>query len=172
MDENYDGTTLRPRMGVDIILNFSSNNQRGQFEDRLELYFTDLTLNEKFAITRPVRAIAGDKDDYELLRARAPYIRPKASREHAITEFLPGVPPPALAEITWVVRLDHYDMPSGLKEVAFGKGSSSDIAKRVRNAWLPKTFVGKTYGRQWSIILWIEEERARYVLHSVNIMCQ
>lgn len=162
VEDSYPEVLIQVGRKIDVVVIFSPGDDRGRFEDRLEMYFLDVVLNQRFAITRSVRAIVGDQDDYDLLRATAPYVRPERRQEQEITRFLSGVQPPALARITWKVTLEKYEVPLELKEVAFGKGNISDLTSRVRNAWLPKTFGSQTYGRFFSVLLWIEEERARF----------
>ena len=135
--------------------------QRGSFEDRLELLFEDPSLNRHFSITRRLLAIVGVKEDYDALKARAPYVRPRRKPEMQIKEVTQGVPPPSVAEVKWVVRLLEHKAPAALLDLAFDPGSPAEIAARIRAAHLPERFNNDMYGRQFATLLWIEEERAR-----------
>lgn len=150
---------------------FTSSDQRGRFEDRVELIFEDPILKQRFAITRPVRATVGVKEDYEALRATAPYVRPKRQPEEPMKEIISGIPPPALAAIKWKVKLPLYPGPRDLLDVAYGIGSPKELSIRVRNAFLPERFDSDTYARTFHVLLWVEEERARYAGSCVSFDC-
>lgn len=152
---------ITPRATINLDVKFSPRDERGRFEDRIELIFEDLHLNRKFAITRRVRATVAVKADYEALRPNAPYVRPNRKFEEPMQEIIPGIAPPALSAIRWKTRLLQYPIPPGLVETAFGNGTSAEIAARIRQAFLPNTLDSRTHGRHFGVLLWVEEERAR-----------
>ncbi len=152
-----------------IAVTFTSSDQRGRFEDRVELIFEDLVLKQRFAITRPVQATVGVKEDHEVLRAKAPYVRPKRRPEEPMKEIISGIPPPALAAIKWKVKLPSYPAPRTLLDITYGIGSPKEIVTRVRNTLFPDKFESDTYGRTFQVLLWVEEERARYAGLGVGI---
>ncbi|TDL24445.1 P-loop containing nucleoside triphosphate hydrolase protein [Rickenella mellea] len=154
---------------TNIAITFGPRNVRGRFQDRIELHFEDLVLKKRFAITRPLNATVGVKADYEALRPKAPYVRPKLKTEEPISDPIPGIAPPALAAIVWKVALPKFPIPPGLKELAFGNGTYKELAKKVRNAFLPRDFDCDTYGRHLKVMIWIEEEQARRDLQLYNL---
>lgn len=152
---------------VSFSIAFRPEGNNGRYEDRLEFVFRDLRLNKRFAITRSVVAVVGVQEDYELLKARRPYVRPKRSErvEEPIVEFTAGVPPPAIADFKWAVRLLPYDLPKALKklleECEAADLSPTKIAGRIRAVFIPSQLSSTTYARNFSYMLWIEEQRAR-----------
>ncbi|KAI0093452.1 P-loop containing nucleoside triphosphate hydrolase protein [Irpex rosettiformis] len=152
---------------IAFTVTFRPEGTNGRYEDRIEFVFEDSRLNKRFAITRSLVATVGVKEDYELLRASRPYVRPKRNEqlEEPITEFTPGVPPPAIADFKWAVRLPLYDAPKALKklleECEVTNLPPSKVAARIRAAFIPTQLIADTYSRHFAYMLWIEEERAR-----------
>ncbi|KAI5120593.1 hypothetical protein M0805_008071 [Coniferiporia weirii] len=169
--EEVRTTRVKPSQKGAVVVTFDSRGERGRFEDRAELVFEDPSLKRRFSITRPLVAIVGVKEDYEALKARAPYVRPKRKLQEPIAEVTRGIPPPSIAAITWTVRLLEYKAPEALVRLAFNEGEAtpSQIATRVRTALLPDKLDKETYGRHFSMLLWIEEERARRDLQQYNL---
>ncbi len=128
-------TKLNSGYILTLSVTFDSRRERGSFEDRIELIFEDPIVGRRFSITRPLLATVGVKADYDTLKARAPYVRPKAKTEMRISEVTPGVPPDSIAEIVWKVKLDMHKAPKTLNNIAFGAGSPSELAVRVRSAF-------------------------------------
>ena len=154
---------MTAKSSFQVNIEFDSRKDRGRFDDRVELIFEDVLLSKRFCITRPLKAAVGVSSDYEALRAVAPYVRPKRRRLEPIGEIVPGVPPESIVKFKWVVTLPKYESPRDLTKMLTG-GSASDLVKRVRDAFLPNGFTEPSYARFFSILLWIEEERARSVV--------
>lgn len=141
---------------------FSPKKLRGRFEDRIELVFEDPNRRQRFVITRPIHVTVGTKEDYEALKAKVPYVRHKQQIQEPVNNFIPGIPPPALGAIKWVVKLGVYAVPKDLVEVAYGIGRLSDTVSRVQSSILPATFDNGTYANRFHTLLWLEEEQARF----------
>ncbi|TDL24428.1 P-loop containing nucleoside triphosphate hydrolase protein [Rickenella mellea] len=167
--QSVKGLHLTPGAKTNVEVAFRPRDERGRFHDRVELYFEDVVLKQRFAITRPVTATVGVKADYEALRPIAPYVRPKRRNEEPVSDPVPGIPPPALAAIAWEVSLPKFPIPAGLKQIGFSQGTYGDLANKVRSTYLPKAFDGDTYGRHMKMMIWIEEEQARRDLQLYNL---
>ncbi|KAI0693032.1 P-loop containing nucleoside triphosphate hydrolase protein [Cytidiella melzeri] len=158
---------IRPNRHTVITITFRPDGVSGRFEDRLEVVLLDPKLNRRFAITRSVLAIVGVKEDYELLKASRPYVRPKRTvqLEETIADFTPGIPPPAIAEFTWAVRLLPYSIPKALAKLLEDSESKnltpSKTAGRIRSVLMPTPLSPSTYARNFANMLWIEEQRAK-----------
>jgi helicase MOV-10 len=143
-----------------IQVQFHQFNIRGHYEDRVELVFFDISRNLRFTIVRSVQAIVGVKADQELLGPTAPYVRPETKPRDPEGEVIPGVPPDALAAITWKVSLPRYPVPDKISEAVM-MGSTEQRIKRARQTLLPQSFSCQTYARHWHTLLHIEEEQLK-----------
>lgn len=130
----------------------------GRYDDRLELIFEDEALNQRFVIVRPLRAIVGNKADYELLKPRAPFVPRKRVTREVETDVLPGILPPALNAIPYAVKLAKSPIPKNLSDV-LSTGSPRDATQRVRRMFLPGAWDSSTYGRHFKHLIWAEELR-------------
>jgi helicase MOV-10 len=133
-------------------------SHNGRYEDRVEIIFEDAKLGQRFVIVRPLRAIVGSQADHDLLRPKAPFVPRKRTAREPEKEILPGVLPPALNAIPYVVKLSLADIPKNLSET-LSTGSSSDVIGRVRRIFLPRAWDHTTYGRHFKNLIWIEEHR-------------
>lgn len=131
--------------------------QRGRFKGRLELTLRD-GAKEEFIIVRELRAVVGNKDDHELLKAVAPYVHRKPPKWQAGTSTVAGDRPPALDAVKWVKPLLPSTIPPGLAQALSG-GSSRKVLAEIRNIHLPRTLDVQTHGRHFQTLLWVEEHR-------------
>ncbi|TDL24456.1 P-loop containing nucleoside triphosphate hydrolase protein [Rickenella mellea] len=164
-----ENVTLAVGTKREIVVAFTPHGVRGRFVDRLELQFEDTALGIKFGITRPMSAIVGVKADYEVLRPKSIYVRPKRTPEEPMKNIVEGVPPPALHAIKWTSKLPMYPVPNDMIKLAYTEGKVSEIAQRVKNTFMPGLFASRTYGHHFDVMLWIEEERARQDLAKYNL---
>lgn len=141
-------------------------SHNGRYEDRVEIIFEDEQLDRQFVIVRPLRAIVGSQADHDLLRPTAPFVPRKRRTREPETEVLPGVLPPALKAIPYVVKLPQAGIPKNLSET-LSTGSSTDIIGRVRRIFLPKTWDCTTYSRHFKNLIWIEEYRMESVVRLI-----
>jgi helicase MOV-10 len=135
---------------------------RGRFQDRLEFVFEDRSLNQRFVIVRDIRGIAGERSDHELLQPIAPYVPRKWMPRAQEINVIPGIRPPALDAIPWVISLPDALVPKNLSD-AVASGEVKDILERLKRSFLPVDFSSDTYGRHWKYLLWLEEIRMEYV---------
>jgi helicase MOV-10 len=119
---------------------------------------------------RPVRAIVGSQADHDLLRPKAPFVPRKRTTRKPVTEVLPGISPPALNAIPYVVKLSLADIPKNLSQT-LSTGSLSDVVGRVRRIFLPKAWDSATYGRHFKNLIWIEEYQMEYVFFIIESCC-
>ncbi|KAF7971347.1 hypothetical protein HWV62_21363 [Athelia sp. TMB] len=141
----------------------------GRYEDRIEIFFEDSSLNyQRFVIVRPLKAIVGNKQDYELLKARAPFVPRKRVAREPETEILEGVLPPTLKAVPYVVALCRADIPKALA-VSLSTGPMHEVVSRVRRVFLPRIWDSSTYGRHFKNLLWVEEYRMERDLEMYDI---
>jgi helicase MOV-10 len=138
----------------------------GRYEDRVDIVFDDAQAKQQFVIARPLRAIIGDRRDYELLRPRAPYVPRTQGRREPETEVVPGEAPESTNAIPWVVRLLRADIPKPLL-TTLSDASSTDIMRNLRRVHLPPALTSETYSRHFTSLLWVEEHQMTYGLASI-----
>ncbi|KAG8853757.1 hypothetical protein FRB96_008012 [Tulasnella sp. 330] len=128
---------------------------RGHFEDRVELRFENMALQQSFTILRGIQAIIGVQADYDLLRANAPFVRRKKERRvRSNGRFVPGPPRSIFSTIPYGGKLGKYPInPSVI--VA---GPDEERITIIR-AILPETLIAETYARHWHTLLHVEEEQ-------------
>lgn len=149
---------MRVYQSVPIILPivFDSRKLPGRSADRLELVFHDYALDTRFSITRTLNAVVGSQADWNILRPTAPY-RPKARKKRdGEREVLPGVRPPALATIKWVVKLPPADIPPDLERLVVGRDIKA-ILRDVKKTRLPRELTRETHARWFSTLLHLDE---------------
>ncbi len=135
---------------------------RGSYTARLELWFQDTSLGQKFAIVRTASAIVGEKGDYERLRPTAPYVPKKRTTREPETAIIEGEPPAPLRYIRYVVNLPHSPIPGHLA-TALSQGSTAGIISHFKKSLLPRVLDSTSYGRHFKYLLWAEEHRSEYV---------
>lgn len=139
-----------------IMVNFK-HSYEGKYEDRLEIILEDLSIHQQFAIVRPLRAIVGNKTDYEQLRPKAPYVPRKRTARDPEVDIVPGVPPPATSKTKWATKLPFADIPKGLSKILYSGRSDPDVAAEVRRTRLPARLDAESYPRHLHELLWAEE---------------
>ncbi|KAI5115099.1 hypothetical protein M0805_002344 [Coniferiporia weirii] len=148
-----------------VIIEFACDEQRGRFQGRLELVFEVPSQKRRFVITRPILATVGDKADHEVLMAAMPFIQHKRGREEDITDIIECIPSPTAEDIAWANKIGIYDPPKSLISAAFSdNGKPSQIANAIRLKFMRGSFDTPTYARHFQVMLWIEEEKAKYAL--------
>ncbi|KAI0075956.1 P-loop containing nucleoside triphosphate hydrolase protein [Panus rudis PR-1116 ss-1] len=152
----------------DIVVEFTQQNL-GQYEDRLELVFEDDTLHKRFAIVRSVRAIVGSREDHEQLKPRAPYRPRKRSARDEEREVIPGPPPAATQVIKWATKLPGADVPKSLAKILVGGEPTYEVATTLRMTVLPRYLNSHTYARHFQNLLWTEEFRMQHDLEMYDI---
>lgn len=149
---------LRIGVHLNLSVTFDPHGQRGYYEDRIELTFEDLSIRQKFTITRAVRAVVGVAADFEALKPSAPYKpRPRHPRDWAIPEE-EGERPPALAMIKWVVPYPQAPVPQAVKDALISP-VLKDRIRSVQETLLPRDLNDKTYARHFKTLLHVEEEQ-------------
>ena len=157
---------LRSSQRITISISFTSTF-RGRLQDRIELVFEDQSLSQRFVIVRAIRAISGDREDHEQFQPRAPFVPRQRTSRAPETEVVPGVRPPSLGVVPWIVPLPDAIIPKSLSD-AVASGSTKEIIERLRTSFLPMLLNNETYGRHFKTLLWAEEHRMEYALPSVN----
>ncbi|KAI0634733.1 P-loop containing nucleoside triphosphate hydrolase protein [Trametes polyzona] len=135
------------------------HRQRGRFQGRLELTFQDATKRTSIVV-RQLRAVVGNREDRELLRAAAPFVQRRPARWENNTSVVTGDPPPVMGAIKWVKPLLPFNVPLPLS-LALSDGSSRDAIRVIRNDHLPSVVDPRSHGRYFQVLLWIEEHRLR-----------
>ena len=141
----------------EIFIAFSSPD-RGRFQDRLELIFHDPVHTKRFAITRRISAIVGDKEDYEAIKPTVPYVPKHRKVREEVGSIDEGPKPPAIAGITWAVKLGRYDIDKSLVRYL----NMDDYKERMTciRTMLPREVTCETYARQFHTLLHIEEHKS------------
>lgn len=153
---------IHPNQPRTCSITFDPKDQRGRFNDRMEFIFEDTSIHQRFAITRPIRAIVGVKEDLDALKPLAPYVRPKRRYYRPVAEqdVRDGIRPPALADIDWVVKLPQFPIPGEVFRAVMS-GSRQDKVAKIRSSLLPDVLDTTTYARHWRTLLHIEEAQMR-----------
>ncbi|KZS97366.1 P-loop containing nucleoside triphosphate hydrolase protein [Sistotremastrum niveocremeum HHB9708] len=133
-----------------------STEHAGRFEERVNFVFHDNQLNQQFIIMRTLVAIVGDQADYEAFKPKAPYVRPTRRTRSGVKDIVPGIAPPALDVIPWVVKLPQSPIPDYLSQM-MSTGSHHDIERSIKDSILPRVFDSDTYGSYLSTLLHVEE---------------
>lgn len=149
------GRKLHPGITKTIAVTFHPAYE-GQYEDVLEIVFHDLKNKRQFTITRRIRAIVGSSDDYERLKPKAPYVRPKTFLYERPKKIVRVVRPPTWSHTKWAVKLPDFKALQDLIDAAFGPKPSAAI-----KPFIPRLTLSN-YAEFWQALLWIEEEKMRY----------
>ncbi|KAG7441318.1 RNA helicase [Guyanagaster necrorhizus] len=140
----------------------------GRADDRLELVFEDQQLNTRFIICRPIHIIVGDSAAHKALQPKTQYVPRKRTTRHPETTVVEGERPPALGAVLYIVKLPKYDIPKNLY-ATLATGSVSEVAKRLREMFLPPTIEGASYGRHFRHLIWTEEFKSSQDLEHYDI---
>ncbi|KAF5329141.1 hypothetical protein D9611_013223 [Ephemerocybe angulata] len=132
----------------------------GRYEDRLELVFEDRQLQKQFYITRPLRAIVGDKADHEALKPVAPYVPRQQTNRIPETTVVEGVAPPSTQSIKYVSKLPLATIPPNLLAILRDTKSIAKQLEEIKKLFVPRDFNSDTYARFFKNLLWIEEHRS------------
>ena len=132
----------------------------GRFADTLECVFNDLVRKESFVIIRNITANAGSSQDHETLKSTGAYVKPK------VAEILPGIIVPSLRPSTWTktqwrINLPRFIAPPSLLRRVFGSDNHNVALRRH----LPAVFNANSHGKQFQVLLHIEEETRRLVIY-------
>lgn len=133
----------------------------GRYEDTLELTFhrvkPDQKAVEQFVITRKIRAIVGSEEDYEQLKPKAPYVRPRARAQQAPKRIIRVIRPPTWSHTEWKVKLPQFECPKNIAE-ALRDRHPRTAAKQL----LPELTL-ENYTRFFEVLQWCEEKHVWYV---------
>ncbi|OSX63564.1 hypothetical protein POSPLADRAFT_1045879 [Postia placenta MAD-698-R-SB12] len=140
----------------------------GRYNDRIEFLFEDTVLHKSFAIVRPVKGIVGSQADHNLLKPIAPYVPRKRTARDPEKDVVPGVPPPALGAIKYVVKLPQAEIPKRIAD-ALSRGSPSHIINFFRTSIMPSVLNSATHGRYMKTLIWTEEHRMEHDLQIYDI---
>ncbi|KAG9001257.1 hypothetical protein FRB93_012184 [Tulasnella sp. JGI-2019a] len=154
---------LNSRKPFALSIDFNVRKQlglRGHFNDRAELRFENTTLQQSFTIVRRVKAIIGSKADYELLKAKAPFVRPKRRRLRPNGCLVRGPPRSMRSTIPYARILPEY--PHDKSVIVAGQ---EEERIEIIRAMLPQTLTFETYARHWHTLTHVEEGQMLLVIH-------
>ncbi|KAI0826354.1 P-loop containing nucleoside triphosphate hydrolase protein [Irpex lacteus] len=134
-------------MATPVSVDFS-HSLRGIYNDRIELYFEDKKLGQKFAIIRSLRATVGEQAAYVALQPVAPFV-PRKRTARAVERDSP--------------------IPDRMLPLLSNKSSIADTVTQLQDAFLPDQLNCKTYGRHYKTLLWAEEYRSDQDLQVYDI---
>ncbi len=152
-------TTVAHSRNVVIPIDFS-RTLRGICTDRVEIYFEDTKLNQKFTIARSLQAKVGEQAAYAALQPVAPFVPRKRTARAVERDVVEGERPPALNAIPYKIKLPHSPIPDRMLPLLSNKGSIADTVTQLRDAFLPEQLNSSTYGRHYKTLLWAEEYRS------------
>ncbi|KAF9027400.1 RNA helicase [Hymenopellis radicata] len=144
------GARLTSRMPITLILT-AQQSYAGREEDRLELLFQDVQLGTQFLISKPLRIIVGNREQYQALQPTIPFKPKRRSARHPETAIEPGVKAPSLGVVPYVTKLPLADIPMRIL--------------------LPSTLNANqgVYSRFFKHLIWIEEYKASRDLEHYDI---
>ncbi|GJJ10625.1 hypothetical protein Clacol_004852 [Clathrus columnatus] len=159
--------SLTPTVEETFSITFDPQNILGRHNDRVEVVFQHLGLNQQFVITRSIQAMVGNEADLELLKPSAPYIpQLKKARKQQTKELpLPGIKPASLANMQWLVGLPLSPVPKSLVTI-LNLDDKKETMTILKHHWLPRTLNAKSHGRFFQILVHAEE-----VQMSVDLQC-
>lgn len=146
-------------MATPVSVDFS-HSLRGIYNDRIELYFEDKKLGQKFAIIRSLRATVGEQAAYVALQPVAPFVPRKRTARAVERDVVAGERPPALNAIPYKIPLPESPIPDRMLPLLSNKSSIADTVTQLQGAFLPDQLNCKTYGRHYKTLLWAEEYRS------------
>ncbi|CDO71155.1 hypothetical protein BN946_scf184845.g25 [Trametes cinnabarina] len=147
---------LRPGQVIRILVTFRQALP-GRYQGRLELTFNDGT-TRPFVIIRQLRAVVGNSEDHELLKAAAPYVHRRPAKWYSNASTVEGRRPPALDVVKWVKPLLPAPIPPALADALALRSTKAAIAA-IRTHHLPGTLTAATHTRHFQTLLHIEEQR-------------
>ncbi|KAI0646632.1 P-loop containing nucleoside triphosphate hydrolase protein [Trametes meyenii] len=147
---------LVPGRTICVLISFRQA-QRGRYQGRVEITLRDGTARP-FIVIRQLKAIVGNKDDHQLLKAVAPYVRKRPAQWHSPTSVVDGDRPLALDAIKWVRTLPTSGIPARLSEI-LRAGSTRDAKAAIIQEFLDASLSVGTHGRHFQMLLWTEEWR-------------
>jgi helicase MOV-10 len=133
----------------------------GRYKDHIELRFKDQQLKKEFIISRTARAIVGDRNAHEQLKARVPYVpRVRNRNREPETRIVEGEAPPSLNAIPYATRLPKAAIPAHLLSTlnASSRGTKENVDS-IQNGFLPKILNSETHGRHFKNLIWVEEQQ-------------
>ncbi|KAG8916778.1 hypothetical protein FRC02_003599 [Tulasnella sp. 418] len=114
-----------------IYILFEVKDRPKRYEDRIELVFKDVDLQQHFIITRPVQAMVAVEGDIDLLR-----------------------PVSASFYESSVIPTPETNIPQHIYDAY---GSIEEQTDRLRKKLLPSELNSETYRCYWKTLLWVEE---------------
>jgi helicase MOV-10 len=164
------GSDRKIRMGKPLNLSVAlAESHIGRYEDRVEFLFEDTQLNQRFMITRSLRAIVGSAAEHQALAPKSPYIPRERTARKPIRDVVEGVRPPALNAIPYVGKLPRATIPEGLSSVLASSRVAANLAPLVKRRFMPSTLNGDTYSRYFKQLLWTEEYQAEYAQSRLQV---
>ncbi|TFK72809.1 RNA helicase [Pluteus cervinus] len=169
--------TMDPGATIQVKVTLQTNYV-GRYDDRIEFLFEDLQAKYKFVISRPVRAVVGDRADHQSLRPVAPFVPRPRTRRQREEDVVAGPPLPEASAIQYTTRLLPANIPPHLADV-LSKQSQREVVAAVKQDYLPQILSTATYSRHFKTLVWIEEFQAdlitssqdleRYDIHSAKL---
>lgn len=156
---------IKPGVDFHLIVTFAAKTAHvGRYDARVELTFEDAETDQRFTISRSLRANVGDLADHDLLRPSAPYTPPKRSTRPLWKDVVWGERPPRFIRNPYVVKIGPYYIPKDLANALSDELQDiGGILERLPEAYGAQTLAKANYVKVMSALLWIEEHRAKFV---------
>jgi helicase MOV-10 len=151
-------TCITSRQSVSVFFTFTQS-YIGRYDDRIEFFFEDTRLRQTFLISRQLRAIVGNEADHNALRPVAPYVPRERKTRAPETTVVPGVAPPAINTIPYVVALPRAIIPNHLLDLLRSSKPLDQQIADVKRLYITGPLSTESYARHFKHLLWIEEHR-------------
>jgi len=125
----------------------------------LEMIFFDTQSKRRFPICKPLAAIVGNKEDFELLKPVAPYVPIKLGQPEPVHEIVPGRRPESIAPVEWFTKLEKYDIPKPLKTI-LEIPNTADQIRLIKRDFLPKELTADAHTKWFHVQLYLEEHQS------------
>ncbi|KAF5356601.1 hypothetical protein D9758_008284 [Tetrapyrgos nigripes] len=135
----------------------------GRYEDTIELVFWNRQQKQRFVIHRRVFAIVGNKDDYELLKPKSPYVRQRKRIPLRIDgPIKKSLRPVTWTKTKWTSNLPRYEVPTQVTDILYKRGvrSRRETLELVKGL-VSSAFTTATYGKHFQLMLYLEEEQMK-----------
>jgi helicase MOV-10 len=123
------------------------------------MIFFDSNSKRRFPICKPLAAVVGNKEDFELLKPVAPYVPIKLGQQEPVHEIVPGRRPESVAPVEWFTKLEQYNIPKLLKRI-LDIPNTTERMRRIKGEFLPRELTADTHAKWFHVLLYLEEHQS------------
>ncbi len=160
---------LRMGQATVVIVKFIERSI-GRYQEQIEFEFKDVRTKKCFVMSQTALAVIGDPILHEELKAKAPYLARGQVQREPETNVVDGIKPPALRAISYVTPMPRVEIPPRLLVTLNGSSSpSSRNVQTIQRTFFPPDFNPEKHGKQFKVLMWIEEHRMEYVVRGISL---